>query len=155
MEGAAGPMGPQGPPGISGATSTLATTTVLGPGVPDYDDEYYGDNYNPTYYYSIYGGDRSDNHAEVAELLGSSSAVITRFAVGINSRPTPGSWTFSLMRDNTALFTCTIAENQRRCESTGYVTLSPIDRLSIRCSEAGSPYQGFSAAAFQITYMTQ
>jgi hypothetical protein len=135
--------------------STLATTTVLGPGVVDEYGNGFGEDYAKTYFYSIYGGDRSQYQADVEEQLGSSAAVITRFSAGVNSRPGGGSWTFSLMRGNTALLTCTVGENDRRCEATGYIPLTPLDRLSIRCAESGAPYQGFSAAAFQITYIAQ
>lgn len=157
--GPAGPQGPQGAPGtpptFGPLSSTLATTTVLGPSMYESAEGGPLDNWS-TCYFAIYGGDRSLNREDVEEPIGD-SAIVTRFTVGINAAPGTGSWTFTLMKGATPLLAPgIISGDSRKVEVMGYINVNNSDKLSIRLTPGtgtDAPANMFSAAAFQVRYL--
>ena len=96
----------------------------MGPGVPDVLGSGSNREYAAgSYYFTIFGGDRSDVRAEAEQAIGD-YGVFTRFSVGINAAPVTGSWTFSLLRGETALFTCSITGQNRMCSASGTVSFN-------------------------------
>jgi hypothetical protein len=136
--------------------STLATTTVLGPWAPD---NYEGGPLEgwDTCYYAIYGGDRALNARAVEEPIGD-PGIITKFAAGVNAAPSVGEWTFTLMRGDLPLASCTVGGEKRKCSADTYTQVTALDKLSIRMVQGSgdsTPLNMFSAAAFQIKYLVQ
>ena len=132
----------------------MAITSVLGPAAPVINDQ--GAPFYPTVYYSVFGGDQSENRSDVEETIGE-TGLVTRFAAGINASPGTGTWTFTLMRGDFGMMSCTITGAQRKCETAGTQWFSAGDKLSIRLMGTGAdtPNLEYSAAAFQIKYSIQ
>ena len=124
----------------------------MGPGVPD--DGELGEYDSGAYYFTIYGGDRSAVKASAEQAIGD-SGIFTRFSVGINAAPATGSWTFRLMRGETALLSCTITGQDRACSATGNVSFASTDKFCILFQGADSPTSLFTAASFQLKYWIQ